>query len=124
MRNAVLFIISAFVFSGCVTTKQFNSFANELKSAKVQNEATAMNHLRLTKEMAEETATLKKRLGQTELFLAFTMFNLSQLDQATAKTFAVLIKALEYKGIKLDLKATWQRMQKEEMEKKLKEKVE
>jgi hypothetical protein len=125
MQRTVLFIISAFIFSACapkLPVKDFSRFLNELKEATAKNDATAMSHLELTKENMGEIAVLKKQLSQMRMIVGAMLMQFRQLDQSTALTFTVLLKALEHRGIKLDLQKTWERMQAEEIEKKLKEK--
>lgn len=125
MKTAVLFIISMFVFSACVpkaSVREFEDFVEAYKKVHAKNNAQAMDHLKLTRENMEEISALKKELRQMQTHLGIAISQLSQLDQTTVRWLVVILKALEYKGIKLDLKKTWDRMQQEEVGKKLKEK--
>ncbi len=125
MRRAVLFIISAFIFSACapkVSQKDFDQFANKVKQAYAKHDATAVSHLQLTQDTRNEVADLKKKANQMRFMVGFTALQLGKLERTTAQWIVIFMKALEYKGIKVDLAKTIERMTKEEMEKKLKEK--
>ncbi len=127
MRRAVLFIISAFIFSACahhVTDKEFKHFTNEMVTVVKKNEAVSRNHLKLTKENMDGIEVLKKQLIVAET----QIYRLMMVDSMAMRQFgrlyqslAVLLRALENKGVKLDLEKAQKQLE-EEVTKKLQEK--
>ena len=123
MRNAVLFIMSIFIFSGCahVTDKEFKHFTNEMKKVVRQNETVAQNHLKLTKENMDEIEVLKKQNAEMRIVIGRVLLGSYRLDQKTKSAFAILIKALENQKIKLDFEKAQKQLE-EDLKNRLQEK--
>jgi len=128
MRKAVLFIVSAFIFSACaLSVKDFNKYAEGVKQANIENETLRTNHLKLTQKTMEDFAAMKKQIdslkNQVDVLRFINKIELGQLGRLH-QHFAVLLKALEIKKIKLDYKEAQKQLHEELMKQQLKEKTE